>query len=124
MKKFVAFFEIPALDFDRAVAFYQAIFNLKLTVCDCGDLEQMAFFPHEGSEPTGAISLAPDFKPSADGVLVSLNVDADMEGTLARVVKNGGKVLRPKTKIEAEGMGYFALFADSEGNRVGLYSNK
>ena len=26
-----------------------------------------------------------------------------------------------KTKIEAEGRGYFAIFIDCEGNKVGLY---
>jgi len=32
--------------------------------------------------------------------------------------------MMPKTKIEVEGRGWFALFADSEGNRVGLYADK
>jgi len=30
------------------------------------------------------------------------------------IEKNGGKIIRPKTKIEAEGRGYFSLFIDSE----------
>ena len=33
-------------------------------------------------------------------------------------------VFLPKTKIQqAEGKGYFALFADPAGNRVGLYTD-
>lgn len=47
-----------------------------------------------------------------------------MEGTLHAIVENGGKIIRPKTKIEAEGMGYFALFIDCEGNKLGLYSDR
>jgi predicted enzyme related to lactoylglutathione lyase len=30
----------------------------------------------------------------------------------------------PKTKIEVEGKGYFALFIDCEGNKEGLYGNE
>ena len=56
-------------------------------------------------------------------MLVSLHVD-NMETTIIAIEKHNGKLIRPKTKIEAEGMGYFALFIDSEGNRVGLYSDK
>jgi predicted enzyme related to lactoylglutathione lyase len=33
----------------------------------------------------------------------------------------GGNVTIPKTELP-EGMGYFAQFIDSEGNRVGLHS--
>jgi predicted enzyme related to lactoylglutathione lyase len=47
-----------------------------------------------------------------------------MEKALSSVEANGGEIIRPKTKIEAEGRGYFALFADSEGNRLELYSNR
>jgi predicted enzyme related to lactoylglutathione lyase len=45
-----------------------------------------------------------------------------MEKALSAVEANGGKIVRSKTKIEAEGRGYFALFTDSEDNRLGLYS--
>lgn len=120
MKNLVAFFEIPALDFDRAVKFYEKAFGLELSAMECAT-EKMAFFPEEGGKCPGAISQAEGFSPSANGVLVSLEVE-DMEATLAAVAKLGGKIIQPKTKIEAEGRGYFSIFLDVEGNRVGLYS--
>jgi len=40
---------------------------------------------------------------------------------LDKVEKNGGKIVTPKTP-HADGNGYFALFLDSEGNRIGLHS--
>ena len=122
MKKLVSFFEIPAADFSRAVKFYEAVLNLKLNVLDC-DTEKMAFFPEEEGLAPGAVSWAADFLPSKNGVLIHLNVE-DMEDTLSRVQANGGSIVRKKTKIESEGRGYFALFSDSEGNTVGLYSDK
>ena len=118
MKKLIAWVEIPATEFPRAVKFYNAILNLELNAMDFGH-EKMAFFPND----EGAISFAKDFKPSKDGVLVSLNTDDDLDGTMNRVVENGGQIIQQKTKIEAEGRGYFALFIDSEGNKVGLYGN-
>lgn len=123
MKNLVEFVEIPAADFSRAVKFYETIFGVQLTVFDCTPSEKMAFFPDSGSKPGLAISWAADFFPSKDGVLVSLNV-GDIETTLECIRVNGGKTVRAKTKIEAEGMGYFAQFTDSEGNTLGLYADR
>ena len=116
MKKLVRWVEIPATDFKRAVKFYNKVFNLELKPLDFGH-EKMAFLPND----EGAISFAPNFKPSENGVLVSLETGDDLDGAILRVVANEGKIIQPKTKIEAEGRGYFALFVDSEGNRLGLY---
>ncbi len=122
MKNLVAFFEIPATDFKRAVKFYESVLGVVLYAMDC-ETEKMAFFPEVNGQCPGSISWAKDFNPSKDGVLINLRVE-DMETTIAAIEKNGGKIIRPKTKIEAEGRGHFALFIDSEGNRMGLYSDK
>lgn len=122
MKNLVAFFEIPAADFARAIAFYEEVLSLKLSAMEW-ETEKMAFFPEESGKYPGAISFSEGFNPSKDGVLVSLNVDS-MEKSIAAIEKNGGKVVIPKTKILCENLGYFCVFIDSEGNRVGLYSDK
>ncbi len=119
MKKLIAWVEIPASNFDRAVKFYTSALELDLQIIDCGT-EKMACFP--GGE--GAISFAPDFLPSKNGTLVSLDVGKNIDSTLKLIEANGGSIFKPKTKIEAEGRGYFALFIDSEGNKVGLYGNE
>lgn len=118
MTKLISWVEIPATDFERAVKFYEAILGLEIQIVEGGG-EQMACFP----SGEGAISKAPDFNPSKDGVLVSLNTGNDLDKTIASIKENGGSIVRAKTKIEAEGMGYFALFIDSEGNKVGLYGD-
>jgi predicted enzyme related to lactoylglutathione lyase len=119
MKKLVSWVEIPAEDFKRAVNFYNTILEIELEEIDCGE-EKMACFP----SGDGAVSFAPGFNPSKDGILVSLNTGNDLDNTMLRIEKNGGKVIKPKTKIQAEGRGYFSLFIDSEGNKVGLYGDK
>lgn len=119
MKNLIAFFEIPAFDFYRAVEFYESVLSVKLSIGEW-ESEKMACFVEEG-ETVGAISYASDFCPSEQGVLIHFYC-TDIEGTLQRVSEKGGKVIIPKTKIEADGKGYFAVFSDSETNHIGLYS--
>ena len=110
MEKLLAFFEIPAADFSRAVKFYETVLQLELAVSEC-ETEKMALFPAEG------------FEPSTKGVLIHFRVE-DISDTITRIEKHGGKMVRPKTKIECENMGYFAIFEDCEGNTIGLYADK
>ncbi len=98
MQKLITWVEIPAVDFDRAVEFYNSVFNLNLAKQDFGQ-EKMAFFPNN----EGAISFAPNFKPSKDGVLVSFASPDKVEETLIRIQSKGESIVQPKTKIEADG---------------------
>lgn len=118
MKKLISWIEIPAADFKRAVNFYNAILSIELREEDYGS-EKMACFP----SGEGAISFAPEFNPSKDGVLVSFNAGNDLDNTIRRIEMSGGTIIHPKTKIEVEERGYFSLFLDSEGNRMGLYGD-
>lgn len=118
MRKLISWVEIPAIEIDRATVFYNKLLNLNLEVMDFGT-EKMACFP----DGDGAISQAPNFNPSSNGVLVSFGIEQDLNSLLASVSENGGKVVQGKTKIEAEGRGYFALIIDTEGNKVGLYED-
>lgn len=119
----VKWFEVPAADFDRAVNFYNQVFDLSLTRFE-SDQEKMACFPDDGKTVSGAVFEAPGYQPSSDGVLLHFNYAADLNQFLKKVETAGGKIDRPKTKIEAKGRGYFALFLDSEGNRLGVYSDQ
>lgn len=116
MKQIFYWVEIPTVNFDRAVDFYNSLLGIQLEKVDCGT-EKMAFLPNDA----GAIFWAPEFKPSQDGLLVSMNCGTDIDGWIKRVEANGGKIVRPKCKIEVEGRGWFALFLDTEGNRLSLY---
>ena len=119
MKKLVSWVEIPAVDFKRAVDFYSNILQIEFEIIDCGE-EKMACFP----TGEGAISYAPGFKPSKNGILVSLNTGKDLDTTIAGVEKNGGEIVQSKTKIQDEGRRYFAKIIDSEGNMIGLYGDE
>ena len=116
MQKLITWVEIPAVDFDRAVEFYNSVFNLNLAKLDFGE-EKMACFPND----EGAISYAPNFKPSKDGAFVSFSAPDNVETTLLKIQSKGGRIVQPKTKVEAEGRDYFAICTDSEGNKIGIY---
>ena len=116
MEKLISWVEIPTADFDRAVKFYNNVLKIELKVETC-DTEKMACFP----TGEGAIIYADGYKPSSNGVIVSLQVPDTIDATMARIKENGGELVVPKTKIQVEGLDYFALFLDSEGNKIGLY---
>lgn len=118
MKNLISWVEIPAIDFKRAVNFYNSVLGTDLQVFEC-ETEKMACFP----SGEGAIFQADGYKPSSDGVIVSLNTEDDLDGAILRVQQNGGTLIIPKTKIEVEGRGYFSIFIDTEGNKLGLYGN-
>ena len=118
MKKLISWVEIPATNFERAVDFYKTVLKVELQVYDWGK-EKMARFPND----EGAISFSPGFKPGKNGPLVSFNTEKELDKTIETIQKMSGEIVTPKTKIEAEGRGYFAVFIDSEGNRMGLYGD-
>lgn len=123
MQNTIAFFEIPATDFHRAVDFYETVLGIRLAAEEHPD-EKMAFFPAlNGEGYPGAISCASGFEPSVSGVLIHFRC-ADIGQALDRVILKGGTVSIPKTKIECPDRGWFAVFTDTEGNRIGLYSDK
>lgn len=112
-------FELPALDLDRAQVFYEAVlgFPMKRETMGAGE---MAVFQPPGAEIKGAVVKGPMFRPSADGALVYLNAGADLAVPLGKVAAAGGSVVMPKTDISP--FGFIAIITDSEGNRVGLHS--
>lgn len=118
MNKIIAWVEIPTVDFYRAVKFYNQILETELVPLDWGE-EKMACLPNN----EGSIFYSKEFKPSKSGVIVSFNAGNSIDKMIDLVKAAGGKIEKPKTKIEAEGRGYFALFIDSEGNQMGLYGN-
>jgi uncharacterized protein len=120
MKSYISIFEIPATEISRTIDFYQEILGIKIEKIEMPEM-QMGVFPYEGQMVTGVIIQAEGYKPSADGVTLYLNGGDNLQIILDKVEKNGGKVLIPKT-MHADENGYFAIFLDSEGNKIGLHS--
>lgn len=122
MPNAINWFDIPAANFTRAKAFYEAVFQTELFVPDPERPSGMFPADWRKGEVGGAITQGEGFVPSMTGALVFLNGGADLAEPLARVEAAGGKVLMPKTQIPMGDAGFMAMFVDSEGNRIGLHS--
>ena len=121
MNNLISIVEIPVTDFSRAVKFYQAISGLAIEEMEM-DGNQMGILPNEEGTVNVVLVKGKDYNPTADGAVIYLNAGSDLQAMLNKVEQNGGQVIFPKTEISPE-MGYFALFIDTEGNKLGLHSS-
>jgi hypothetical protein len=122
MANAINWFEIPAVDIDRAAGFYGKLLNGELLKQEMMGIK-MAFLPMEGEGVGGALCQGEGYKPTAEGPILYLNGGEDLSVPLSKVEESGGKVTMPKTKINDE-IGYMGVFLDTEGNRVAFHSPK
>ncbi len=120
MANAINWFEIPANNYERAIEFYSTVLGAPLHKQEIIGAK-MAFLPMEGQGVGGAVCCAEGYEPGSSGSLVYLNGGEDLAVPLARVAAAGGEVVVPKTKISDE-IGYFAIFMDSEGNKMAFHS--
>ncbi len=120
MNNYISIFEIPAADISRAAKFYQAILDIKIEIMDMEGM-QMGLLPFENQNVIGTILKGEGYIPSPNGVTIYLNGGDDLSTILSKVESNDGKILVPKTP-HADESGYFAIFLDTEGNKIGLHS--
>jgi predicted enzyme related to lactoylglutathione lyase len=119
-------FEIPVADMDRAVAFYEKVFDIKIEVQTFGE-ELMGWFPSAKDQAapnaSGSLIYNPKYyTPGTHGVLIYLaSQQDDVTVELGRVAEAGGKVILEKKQITEE-IGYMGAFIDTEGNRIALHS--
>ena len=122
MESLAVWFEIPVLDMERARRFYSRLMNLDIVEMSPWGCP-MASSRWRVMKNGGALVKRGDCRPGTAGVTLYLNGGEDLSGPLGRVEAAGGKIVAPKTLISEE-IGYYALFMDTEGNRLGLYSPK
>ena len=118
-KDYVSWFEIPAIDFKQAVNFYNHIFGIEM-IQNVTEENAMAFFPVTKGIG-GAVISGPGSVPSDIGPLIYLNGGKDLSNVLDKIEDAGGRIVMPKTLISEEA-GYFAIFIDSQGNKLALHS--
>ena len=123
MNNAITWFEIPALDYDRAKEFYSKILNVEITDMPMPE-GKYGFFPHnkDAYGTGGGIMQHESMKPTTKGPNLYLDGGPDLDEPLSRVEAAGGKVIQPKTAIGENG--FMAMFMDTEGNRMCLHSEK
>ncbi|MEM4311379.1 MAG: VOC family protein [Nitrososphaerales archaeon] len=105
--------ELKVLDLDRAKEFYSQLFGWKTYKLPEND--QVIFRVSKG---VGGSFIKVN-KVEKGGILFYVCVD-DLEKYLKRIRALGGKIVKEGEPL-AGGIGYTALFEDSEGNLIGLY---
>jgi predicted enzyme related to lactoylglutathione lyase len=105
--------EIRVRDLEKAKRFYEGLFDWKISGKENKDYAYWLI--DTGEKPGGGLWRMPKEKPCC--VLVYILVD-DIDKTLEKVVKLGGKIITPKSKENGNAM---ATFADPDGNMFGLY---
>jgi predicted enzyme related to lactoylglutathione lyase len=122
VKDAVTWFEIPVTNMDRAVRFYEAILARSLRREVFGGIET-AIFPYAQQEGVGgSLVRNPQLSPGSTGTLVYLNCQGQLDEVIGRVAAAGGAVVLPKTDIGDPG--FISVIEDTEGNRVGLHTER
>lgn len=106
--------EIPSADLKREKEFYAGIFGWKFQ--DVGQADYVTYRT-PGELVGGGLWTPPAGMPRA--VVNYIHV-SDIEKTLDKIGKAGGKTI--KAKEEIPGMGWYALFSDPEGHVFGLFT--
>ena len=120
MNKIFSYVAIPADDFERAFQFYFDITG-GLIYKNSHVPFPMAYFTDNVNKDVGHLFKLPNFQPSAHGPIVYMEMAKDLDETLKKIVAAGGKVIMPKTMISPT-KGFWALFLDTEGNKLALHS--
>ena len=111
----IVHFEIPADDPERAIKFYEKVFDWQIEKWE-GPIEYWLIMTGEEDKPGIDGGLARREDPTT-GVENTIDVK-DLDASLANVKANGGKVIRPR--IAVPGVGWMAYIKDTEGNVFGL----
>lgn len=120
MNNLISIVEISVTDFARAVKFYETVLGVSIEEMEM-DGNQMGVLPNEEGTINVVLIKGNDYKPTTEGTVLYLNAGNDLQPMLNKIAQNGGQVIVPKTEISPE-MGYFALFIDTEENKLGLHS--
>jgi uncharacterized protein len=115
----LVWYDIPALDIDRAIRFYSAILGAPVRKEILGDMP-LGWLPTPDGGQMGCLCVVPGFRPSPDGIMIYLNVNGRLRNAVAAVRTHGGTV---QTDIHSIGAhGYRSEILDSEGNCLALHS--
>ncbi|NKB59396.1 MAG: VOC family protein [Alphaproteobacteria bacterium] len=115
---FTVWMEIPVTDLDRAMTFYNKVFNTALKKIDC-EQNEFAMFPTPND--SGIAGHLYPGKPAVKGTgpTVHLASPDKLEDALERVKGAGGEVVSDVIAIPA---GRFAYCLDPDGNSIGVFS--
>ena len=110
----ICYVEIGSTDLPRTARFYANIFNWEIS-----DLNTNVYTTFSSGDGIGGgLYHTNQIKPGG-GIIIYIAVD-DITATLSKILEAGGRILVPKSEIPQTG--WYAHFADPEGNHLGLFT--
>ncbi|GIU50481.1 glyoxalase [Shewanella sairae] len=116
--------EIAVADMDRAVAFYSKHFDVCFHRETMNDMEMAVLETADKEAASIGLVKHEMMQPSAHGSVLYLHLGPQLTPLVERISQAGVKVLLPVMPIKDGECGFIALFEDSEGNTVGLWSKE
>jgi hypothetical protein len=108
----ICYVELPAEDIDKSAKFYGKVFGWNIRKLGDG----VTAFDDGVGEVSGRWRL--DRLPAGENTLLVHIMVADIRRTIAAIIENGGKIVRPVGMDPPE---ITAWFSDPAGNVLGLY---
>lgn len=113
----VVHFEIPAEDVQRAVQFYSRLFGWEMEEAS-GYPDYYMFDSSGGQELQGGA--VQKRQPGMESPVNYISVES-VSQMVGRIRELGGEILMDKSPVP--GMGWIAIFHDTEGNTFGLWED-
>lgn len=114
-RKIIVWGEIPVTDMDKAVAFYNAVFEYEMTI-DTSGPNPMAVLGGLTNDAGG--HLYPGTPAPDGGSTVHLALADKLEAGIARCKAAGGQIVGDTVEMP---FGRFAYAKDLDGNSIGLF---
>lgn len=113
--------DIPATDPKAASAFYAAVFGWQIETSP--GFEGYPMFRAEGGPGGGfaQVGAGSQGEQIALGEVRIYLASQDIEADLRRIQAHGGQVVMPKSEIPQ--VGWWAIFRDTSGNKIGLFTS-
>jgi predicted enzyme related to lactoylglutathione lyase len=114
----VNWFEIAVSDLSRATTLYESTFDTTLKVAPFNGIPHAIF--QVGERSFGALIVDPNRPVRAGHSTVIYLQVSNVKDALGRALEAGAKIVQPETSIGPQGT--IGLFADLDGNVVGLHT--
>lgn len=117
----VCWVDIPVVNLDRAIQFYQSVLDAPVQKIAEHGLE-FGLLPHTQDNVSGCLVVMADRQPSKNGSLIYFNVEGRLPQAVNAAQENGGTIVSPIEQIGP--YGNRAVIMDTEGNAIALYAKE